>query len=243
MQTVTFLVSLIVQAATMIVTAVAFSRELADVLKTIVTLELVVQIIEFAWYSIIGLVWCRGTDVKIAWRYFDWFFTTPTMLISLLFFVLWLNDNCITNAHLFDHHFDVVILVIILFDWLMLLIGFSYEIKWNNFDIIKHCCFDRLGGKSLGVVALIGAFAPIFIVALQHFSYSGAAITTITFVLWLYYGIVALMIEDEEPRNTAYNVLDVLSKNVMGVVISIVAMQRTKETQDMCLSTNYASTH
>jgi hypothetical protein len=54
------------------------------------------------------------------------------------------------------------------------------------------------------------------------------AVVVPTFVLWTLYGVVAIAAYGEERaqwRNAFYNLLDLLSKNLAGVVVSIIAFE------------------
>ena len=60
------------------------------ILSDILILETIVQVIEFIFY-----IWMTYTFVNVknlaARRYIDWVFTTPTMLLSTIMFMKYLN--------------------------------------------------------------------------------------------------------------------------------------------------------
>lgn len=228
-----FVTSMVFQLVTLVLGAVALGKgdAVPEVLRIVLILELVVQCIEFVWYSIVGAnYYFRRGSISIGYRYADWVLTTPVMLISIMLFALWDADkDCMTGDKLFSEGSRVAALVcMVLADWLMLAIGASYEIKveWATklLDRIAMC----FSGLWLGFVPFIGAFAPLFTISASSFSGWGLTSILLTFFTWLLYGVVAIMGNvqylGEESRNTAYNVLDIFSKNAVGLVVSSVAL-------------------
>ena len=102
-------------------------------LKTLLQLELFVQIIEGAFY-----VWMVTNFSKIAnitrFRYYDWFITTPTMLFTYSFYLLYLKykeENKIIDKNIYElvqENLGILIPVIVL-NALMLMFGYLGEIK------------------------------------------------------------------------------------------------------------------
>jgi len=220
-----------------------------EILQTILTLETVVQCIEFAWYLMIGLTyyfWCWSWGVE--WRYLDWAFSTPVMLITLFFFVQYLHKPkaCMTNAQLSgEPGFALAIVSIIVCDWAMLLFGLSIELKadrawpsaWRFLGYFRREKTHNWA-IALGFLALVLAFVPHFVWAADGYgSAAGWVAIFVTLAIWAVYGVVAWALYDdneaqkdpasnnERARNAWYNVLDIFSKNLAGVVISYVALQ------------------
>jgi hypothetical protein len=225
-----------------------------EILQTILTLETVVQCIEFAWYLMIGLTyysWCWSWGVE--WRYLDWAFSTPVMLITLFFFVQYLAspEACMTNETLVGQSgFALAIACIVAFDWAMLLFGLSIELKeqntwapaWSILGRVRRGNYHN-AAIGLGFVALVLAFLPHFIWAGDGYGSTGGWVAIlVTLAIWAVYGVVAWWLYDddeaqknpavsnESARNAWYNVLDIFSKNLAGVIISIVALQWDGET-------------
>ena len=101
--------------------------------KQMMILELFVQIIEGSFY----IYWFNNFKNILnvtPTRYFDWVITTPTMLINLIFYLIFLkhnNDNTSDNLNffeLFNKEFYTIITVLLL-NWLMLLFGYLGEIS------------------------------------------------------------------------------------------------------------------
>ena len=220
-----------------------------EILQTILTLETVVQCIEFVWYLVIGIryyFWCESFGVE--WRYLDWAFSTPVMLITLFFFVQYLANPkaCMTNEQLSSQAgFALAIACIVVFDWAMLLFGLSIELKeqntwapaWNILGRVRRGNYHNVA-IALGFVALLMAFFPHFYWSFDGYgSTLGWVAILVTLAIWGVYGVVAWWLYDEDDvqndpsknnesaRNAWYNVLDIFSKNLAGVIISIVALQ------------------
>lgn len=262
-QDITFVVSLLVQLV-VIGVSIGVLVELGaradrgikqpEILQTILTLETVVQCIEFAWYLMIGITyyfWCWSWGVE--WRYLDWAFSTPVMLITLFFFVQYLAkpEACMTNETLSGQAgFALAIACIIVFDWTMLLFGLSIELKerntwpsvWGILGMVRRNDYHN-AAIGLGFVALVLAFLPHFIWSFDGYGSTGGwAAILVTLAIWAVYGVVAWWLYDddeaqknpaannESARNACYNVLDIFAKNLAGVIISIVALQWDGET-------------
>ena len=225
-----------------------------EILQTILTLETVVQCIEFAWYLGIAVAYYFfHKSFGVEWRYLDWAFSTPVMLITLFFFVQYLANPkaCMTNETLSGQAgFALAIACIIVFDWTMLLFGLSIELKqsntwpavWGILGAIRRNHYHNLA-IGLGFVALVLAFLPHFIWSFDGYgSTFGWVAIFVTLAIWGVYGVVAWWLYDdddvqndpcrnnESKRNACYNVLDILSKNLAGAIISYVALQWNGET-------------
>jgi len=243
----TFVVSMLFQLGTLIAGSVALGQGgNPEVLTTVLWLELAVQIVEVVWYSSVGCYYVvrKDRDVPVYWRYADWTLTTPVMLISILFFTLWESDkNCTTNDNLLKDGSRVgALIAIVLADWLMLSYGWAYEasrpsgidgssvrlaVLTKNFYNQYFAC-GMFNALWLGFIPFVGAFIPLFVIVGNAFTGWGLAAILITFVTWLFYGVVALLGEYEylghQGRNAAYNTLDIFSKNAVGIVIAAVAL-------------------
>ena len=224
--------------------------EQPEILQTILTLETVVQCIEFAWYFGIAIAYyfcCQSFGVE--WRYLDWAFSTPVMLITLFFFVQHLADPraCMTNEQLSSQAgFALAIACIVVFDWAMLLFGLSIELKEDKlagWQCLRFLTWFRRQqyhnlAIGLGFVSLVLAFFPHFYWSFDGYgSAHGWTAILVTLAIWAVYGVVAWWLYDdtdaqkdpatnnERARNACYNVLDIFSKNLAGVIISIVALE------------------
>ena len=249
----TFILSMVFQAVTLVVSAIALVQGgMPPVLNTIVWLELAVQAVELTWYSYIAYryVW-MGVNVPISYRYFDWMITTPIMMTSIFLFVLWDADKECDNV-LGETSRVVALAVIVIMDLLMLLVGFAYEAKSSRMTESLRMFFDMLLcnmreniGLWIGWIPFLGVFAPLFVIVAMPKTNTGWGVTSVllTFVAWALYGVVALLGSEgvwmDETRNTAYNVLDIFSKNAVGLIVSSVAIGNTFNTTAPSNCTTY----
>ena len=236
-QELTFVASIVMQIITLIISGIALGQgaKVPDTLMTILLLELVVQIVELIWYSSVGGLYLFGQfDISIGARYIDWVITTPVMMTSILLFVLWDADKQCDNV-LGEGSRVAALVIIVLMDLLMLLIGFAYETKVGflvRFYDMLVCNFRPNAGLYLGFIPFLGVFIPLFVVIGTAFTAWGLVSTLVTFVTWALYGVVAILgsdmgngpVWDEAMRNSGYNLLDIFSKNVVGIVVSSVAL-------------------
>ena len=223
-QNVTFVLSLIVQLVAGIYSLFTLNNgNIPPVLTIILTLETVVQFIELGWYVGVGVVFLMHVSVGVEYRYIDWVFTTPTMLVTLYFFVLHLSSPCMSTEELTGTRgFALFIALIIVADWVMLAIGAVFEIKAFNMRAWRYA----KPVMAIGFVPLIIAFVPHLVALSDGYTGEGLAVVLVTLVVWAIYGVVAIVFFDNEMRrNTAYNILDLFSKNLAGLVVSIVASQ------------------
>jgi hypothetical protein len=204
-------VSILFQIATLVTGSIALAQGgNPEVLETVLWLELIVQIVEVTWYSIVGAVYVikRDEDIPVFWRYADWLVTTPVMLVSILFFSSWEgNKNCMTNSKLLDDGSRVAALVcIILADWLMLSVGWAFEasnpggvsgtpvrtaVRLKGFyEMFTMGSFSAL---YIGFIPFIGAFVPLFVNLGSSYSGWGLASILITFTTWTLYGVLAIL--------------------------------------------------
>ena len=224
-QDVTFVISLVVQLAVLIFSLVTLGiGNPPPLLQLILVLETVVQSVEFVWYAVIGaLYFFKKKHFGVEYRYIDWVITTPIMLVTLFFLVIYFHFPCLEVAKLVDFPgFAGLLVLIVLADWAMLLVGVIVEA--NLCEIRKKRWAWYL--LFLGFIPLCLAFIPHVLAATERPSESAVAVIVPTFILWTLYGIVAIAAYGDDRaqwRNGFYNVLDLLSKNLAGVVVSIVA--------------------
>ena len=224
-QDVTFVISLVVQLAVLIFSLVTLGLgNPPPLLQLILVLETVVQGVEFLWYSVIGaLYFFKKSTFGVEYRYIDWVVTTPIMLITLFFLVIYFNSPCMEVAKLVDFPgFAGLLVLIVLMDWIMLFLGCMVEANW--FKIREKSWARWL--LFLGFIPLCLAFIAHIMAATERPSESAVAVIVPTFAIWVLYGVVAIAAYGEDraqTRNALYNIADLFSKNLAGVVISIVA--------------------
>lgn len=183
-------------------------------LKDILTLETIVQFIEFIYY--IWLIYCFH---KIAYditftRYFDWFLSTPIMLVSTILFLEY-NTKLDTSDSEKSEILNVsdilqnniqVISMILLANFGMLLCGFLGE----------RGILSRNMGFILGTISFCYSFYLLYdrFVGLND---TNQYLFWFMYIVWSFYGIAYLF--PYEIKNIAYNVLDVVSKNFYGLFL------------------------
>ena len=179
-------------------------------LKQMMLLEIFVQIIEGSFY-IYWLYNFKNILNITPKRYFDWIITTPTMLINLIFYLIFLEykDNNISDKlsffKLFNEEFYTIITVLLL-NWTMLLFGYLGEIS----------VIPVLVGVSLGFIPF---FIYYYIIYTKYaiLSKDGFKIFLYFLFFWSLYGIAAIFPYD--IKNSFYNILDLFSKNFFGVFL------------------------
>jgi len=182
-----------------------------NLLKQMLTLELIVQFIEGSFY--VHWLYNFNNILNITpKRYFDWAFTTPTMLITLIFYLIFLKykDTDISYKlnffELFNQEFYTIIIVLLL-NWLMLLFGYLGEIN----------LLPTLVGVLLGFIPFLIYYYIIY-EKYAILSNDGFKIFLYFFIVWSFYGLVAVL--PYKIKNTCYNILDLFSKNFFGVFLS-----------------------
>ena len=180
-------------------------------LKQMMLLEIFVQLIEGFFY----MYWLHNFKNILnitPKRYVDWIITTPTMLINLIFYLIFLQhkDNNTSDKlnffKLFNKEFDTIITVLIL-NWLMLLFGYLGEIS----------VIPILLGVLLGFIPFLIYYYIIY-KKYALLSNDGYQIFFYFLFFWSLYGIVAIL--PYKIKNTCYNILDLFSKNFFGLFLT-----------------------
>lgn len=197
------------------------------ILPKLLWMELIVQIIEGSFY-----IWFASSLSVIKNvtpnRYFDWAFTTPTMLLSLCFYLNHLkhyehdekerkDGNIIqkppqTIVEAIQQHWKTIVPILIL-NWAMLVFGYLGEI----------------GVLSNQVAVAIG-FIPFvlyyWIIYNSYAKYSrfGTGLFYAFAGIWSLYGFAALM--SYYWKNIAYNILDLFAKNFFGLFLAYVVWSK-----------------
>jgi bacteriorhodopsin len=207
------LLSVIVQAITGIIDIIGLFVKVPykfSFIKKLLTAELSVQILEGSFY----VYWL--TDFKnianiTPKRYIDWIFSTPTMLVTLMFYLIYLNTpdknkGELKYFELFYKEFKTIAVILIL-NWVMLLFGYLGEVS-----IIPIAL-----GVFLGFIPFIIYYYMIYKNYVEMGNI-GIKIFTYFVFFWSIYGIVALL--PYEIKNICYNILDLFSKNFFGLFLT-----------------------
>ena len=187
-------------------------------IKQMLVLEVIVQVIEGSFY----IYWFKNfTDIVniTPKRYFDWALTTPTMLITLVFYLIFLKYKDDNNSYqlnffdLFNQEFYTIIIILIL-NWLMLLFGYLGEIN----------LLPVLLGVFLGFIPFLIYYYIIY-KKYALLSNEGLTIFFYFFIVWSLYGIVAVL--PYNIKNMCYNILDLFSKNFFGIFLTYLLFSNT----------------
>jgi hypothetical protein len=219
----TLRISVIVQIITGIIEIVTlyFARSTPPehyIINHLLYLELTVQIIEGMFYIWLIYNFNKVTNVTPK-RYVDWFITTPTMLFTLMVYMIYLgrkNTNIgTTGMTLFGvlkDNLDTVSKIVSL-NWLMLFFGFLGEVQ------IIPTGFGVLMGF---IPFLIYYYMIYYKFAIQ--SDTGLKLFWYFFFFWSIYGVVALL--PYNLKNAIYNILDLFAKNFFGLFLAYIIIRR-----------------
>lgn len=210
------------------------------ILYDILNLETFVQIIEIIFYIYIAFFFTKGVSlskVDIAkYRYYDWFFTTPTMLFSTLCYFIynakmknseseiliskketkkenmanWTEEKDKNTSELTIWNilktYKLDIFIIGIANFIMLLFGYLKEI--NVISLFTSTFF--------GYIFFFISF--YYLWKFARLDSSNMPIFITMFVIWALYGVAALF--KNKIKNTAYNILDIFAKNFYGVFLA-----------------------
>lgn len=204
--------SIIIQILTGVIAFKGLFIELGaqhQILKEILTVELVVQVVELAFYLLFLQPVANIVTGMAALRYFDWFITTPTMLLTTIVYFRYeeLVDNNSTfklKEFLDENRIDII--HIFLFNLLMLIFGYLGEIG----------IIDKISATLWGFLAFGGSFSIIYKNYAKR-SVAGKKLYSILFTVWALYGFIYLL--PDVPKNNMYNMIDLVAKNFFGIFL------------------------
>ena len=182
-------------------------------IRQLLILELVVQIIEGVFYFWLLYNFTKIINVTPK-RYIDWCITTPTMLITLISYLIYLNKRTEDETYELDfftilkENSDIIIPVVLL-NWLMLLFGYLGEMK----------IIPVLLGVFLGFIPFVIYYYMIYVNYVTN-NTSGYLLFWYFFVFWSLYGVVAVL--PYYIKNSFYNILDIFAKNFFGLFLSYI---------------------
>ena len=211
----TGILSLIVQFLTAIVEFYALSLRVPttyNLIRELVIMELIVQIVEGSFY--IWMITNFNAIKNITpFRYYDWMISTPTMLITFMFYLKFLQDQeekKESNTFLNEVKNNwKLILKVSLLDWAMLLAGYLGEKE----------VFSYLTTTLVGFVPFFLMFYLIYINFASK-STQGQKIFWYFSGIWAIYGIAAML--PYNIKNSLYNILDLFAKNFFGIYLGYV---------------------
>jgi bacteriorhodopsin len=187
-----------------------------DTLWKLLSLELTVQVIEFAFY----VTWIRTARVEgmSGVRYFDWFLTTPVMLFTISAYTAYTaytaHDPAESEGRAkpfalsrFVRSEARYLAIIAAANWAMLLFGVAADT-----GVVSAPFAFVAGFLAMGV-----SFGAIWHRYARH-SAEGRRIFAALSVVWSLYGVAFLA--DPTTKNSAYNALDVVAKNLFGLFLA-----------------------
>jgi len=200
-----FNITYILLLTTATITFIEAIRTKSPIVRHILNLETCVSIVAGYFYSIFTakITEYEKTDTQINWseitdtRYIDWSITTPIMLFAL----------CIVLANEINIAVHLpTILIIVALNYAMLYAGYLGETNG----------LERNTANILGFLPFLGMFGIIYWKYVSpKYNFSNRALFYFYLIVWSLYGIVYLF--DEETKNIAMNVLDLLAKCIIGL--------------------------
>jgi hypothetical protein len=212
----TLVISIIVQIITGIIEFGAFFVKVPtmySLIKQLLILELVVQVIEGSFYFWLAYNFTKIINVTPK-RYIDWAITTPTMLITLMAYLIYLNKreenktNELEFFTLFKDNSNVIVPVVGL-NWLMLLFGYLGEMG----------VIPILLGVFLGFIPFMLYYYMIYTNYVTP-NTNGYLLFWYFAFFWSLYGVVAVL--PYYVKNAFYNILDLFAKNFFGIFLSYI---------------------
>jgi hypothetical protein len=182
-------------------------------IKQLLIIEFIVQIIELLFYLWLFMNLQTVTNITSK-RYFDWIITTPTMLFTLIMYLIYTKSNNPEQLDLYktvyeNKHNIIIITILNLF---MLIFGYLGETEFIN----------KFASLTFGFIPFILYF---WLIYENYAKYSdfGKKLFYYFFIVWTFYGIVAYF--PYYLRNSCYNILDLFAKNFFGLYLSYLILQ------------------
>jgi len=188
------------------------------IIKDILKLELGVQIIEFIFYTWMIINFKLIKNIT-PYRYLDWIVTTPTMLITLMSY---LNNKDDSNLKEFLSENKIFVIKIVTLNIIMMLFGLAGELNYMDYNT----------AIIIGFIPFIYYFKMIYDKYLITNTESNKTkLYWFFFIIWTIYGVVAFL--PYEQKNTAYNILDLFSKNLFSVFLVIIILKSSNHRKNL----------
>ena len=213
---VTLVISIIIQIITGIIEIGAFFVKVPtaySIIRQLLTIELMVQFLEGTFYFWLAYNFTKVLNVTPK-RYIDWAISTPTMLITLMIYLIYLNrmvenkTNDLDFFTIFKENSNIFIPVVLL-NWSMLLFGYLGEIR----------IIPVLLGVFLGFIPFLIYYYIIYVNYVTQ-NTSGYLLFWYFFFFWSLYGFAAVL--PYYVKNAFYNILDLFAKNFFGLFLSYI---------------------
>jgi hypothetical protein len=209
------IITLIIGLLIVFLTNVSSSNRL---IREALILENAVQIIEGSFYVWFIYFYTKNVDKEdiAKYRYYDWFFSTPLMIISTVAYFHYNNNklyglsaDASTASSLYNFiKTDIQkISELLFYNFNMLLLGYLQELK-----LISLAISTIFGFLFLGLL-----FLKMFVYYVKYNS-ANYLIFYLMLFIWSLYGVAALY--KNKIKNASYNILDVFSKNFFGLFLA-----------------------
>ena len=178
-------------------------------LRQMMMLEVFVQFIEGSFYLYWFYNFKKITNITPS-RYADWVITTPTMLINLIFYLIFIQSNTnLTFSKLWNQEWKTI-MVILCLNWFMLLFGYLGEMAVLPIKL----------SVSLGFIPFLIYFYMIYTTYVKGTN----KLFFYFFTFWSLYGMAALL--PYKLKNNSYNILDLFAKNFFGIYLSYLLVMK-----------------
>ena len=216
--------SLIIQFIVGIINIYGLNIDVPDnkiIFKDILKLEFGIQIIEFIFYSWMIINFKILKNIT-PYRYLDWIITTPTMLITLMSY---LNNKDNSSLIEFLSKNKLFVIKIVALNTIMMLFGLAGELNYMDYNT----------AIIIGFIPFVYYFKMIYdkylITNIENnktntvsdIKNNKTRLYWFFFIIWSMYGVVAFL--PYEQKNSAYNILDLFSKNLLSVFLVIIILK------------------
>ena len=181
-----------------------------EILVDILKLETFVQFIELGFYLFLMRKLSSNVGNMAVVRYFDWFITTPTMLLTTIVYFKYLQtiehkmDSFTFSEFIKENKKDIMLITF--FNFMMLMAGYLGEIK----------VLQVIPSFVLGFIFFILSFKIIYEKYAIH-SQDGKTIFTFIATVWSLYGFAFVL--EPSQKNISFNILDIFAKNFFGLYL------------------------
>ena len=189
------------------------------IIRQLLLLDIAVQVIEGLFYIWLLYNFNEVSNVTPK-RYIDWAITTPTMLITLIIYLIYLKNREENKDTTKLEFFKLIsenakhITNVFYLNWLMLIFGYLGEIK----------ILSTLSSVFLGFIPFLIYYYIIYVNYATQ-SKTGWQLFVYFFFFWSLYGIAALL--PYYAKNVFYNILDLFSKNFFGLFLSYIIITKS----------------
>jgi hypothetical protein len=207
------LLSIYIQFATLVISLLVITKKTPPeyvIIKDLFFFELFVEFVEIIFYIWLSYNFKKLTNMTPN-RYMDWVITTPTMLITLISYLIFLQAKVTKQTgnlrliSILKNNYKTLIPILCL-NWLMLLFGYLGEIK----------VLSLFYSVILGFIPFLIYYYMIYKNYVVDNS-TGFKIFIYFFFFWSLYGIAALL--PYYTKNILYNILDLFAKNFFGIFL------------------------